>query len=208
MDNIELLKNDLLSLDPKQFYVKHILKSRNWYFSEYLKIPDNEIIDKIDYFKEIVSTRFRISFHSVQIVGSAKVGYSLSDKKILKPFHDEGPDSETSDIDIAIVSERMYEDLWEKLRHIKDVYLNIHYYTNLSKSIFKGYINEKDLLHFDELGKDWTTITDNLNKQLQDELSIIHPISYRIYRSWEDLEDYQVYSISKANKKLKEINYV
>lgn len=208
MYDSEILKKDLLTLSPNDFYMRHILKSRNWYFSEYLHIPDNEIIDKIDLFKEIVSSIFDISFHSVQIVGSAKVGYSLSEKKILKPFHEETADSESSDIDVAIVSERLFSKIWDQLRDIKDVYLNGLYYKNLSKSIYKGFINEKDLLRFEEMKKLWSGIIDSSNIKLQDELSFVHPISYRIYRYWDDLEDYQVYGISKASKKLKEIDYV
>ena len=63
------LKKDLMTLEPEEFYFKHIVKSRNWYFSEYLHIPPEEIVDKMDYFKEIVSIKLGISFHSLQIVG-------------------------------------------------------------------------------------------------------------------------------------------
>ena len=79
------LQADLLSLNPQEFYLKHIVKSHNWYFSDYLHIPQDEIVDKMDYFKEIVSTELKISFHSLQIVGSAKTGYSLSPRKLFKP---------------------------------------------------------------------------------------------------------------------------
>jgi len=39
MPGQEDLKADLLSLEPKGFYFKHIVKSHNWYFSDYLHIP-------------------------------------------------------------------------------------------------------------------------------------------------------------------------
>ena len=42
------LKKDLMTLEPEEFYFKHIVKSRNWYFSEYLHIPPEEIVDKMD----------------------------------------------------------------------------------------------------------------------------------------------------------------
>lgn len=58
----EVLKEDLLTLEPKAFYLKHIVKSHNWYFSEYLHVPSDEIVDKMDYFKEIVSTNLGINF--------------------------------------------------------------------------------------------------------------------------------------------------
>ena len=91
MNSQEILKKDLSSLEPKEFYLKHIVKSHNWYFSDYLGFAQDEIIDKMDYFKEIVSSNLGISFHNVQIVGSAKVGYSLSPQKLLRPFHEEKP---------------------------------------------------------------------------------------------------------------------
>ena len=50
----DIIRNDLLTLEPKSFYLKHIVKSNNWYFSDYLHIPQDEIVDKMDYFKEIV----------------------------------------------------------------------------------------------------------------------------------------------------------
>ena len=41
-----------------------------------------------------------------------------------------------------------------------------------------------------------------INKALQDKLRFEHPITYRIYRSWEDLEEYQMQGISKARNVL------
>lgn len=29
----DILKEDLLTLDPKAFYLKHIVKSHNWYYA-------------------------------------------------------------------------------------------------------------------------------------------------------------------------------
>ena len=98
----------------EDFYLKHIVKSYNWYFKEYLKVSSDEILDRLDCFKEIISKNFGISFHSSQLVGSAKLGYSLSPTKCLKPF-----ENETSDIDIALVSDKLYSFYWEKLRERK-----------------------------------------------------------------------------------------
>lgn len=199
------LRQDLLELPPREFYVKHILKSHNWYFSQYLKIKDEDIIDKMDLFKEIVSSNLKISFHNVQIVGSAKVGYSLSSKKILRPFHDERPDVESSDIDIAVVSDKLYNHFWDMLRQQKEIYYsyNRFLYDIVTKSIFKGYIDEWTMLKIPVLGKEWRERVNPINISLQDTLFFMHPITYRLYRSWEDLEDYQIYSIFRANKTLR-----
>lgn len=202
MSKEEMLRADLLSLEPKDFYFKHILKSHNWYFSDYLHFRPEEVVDRMDYFKEIVSKKFRINFHNVQIVGSAKVGYSLSPQKLFAPFHDECPDKPSSDIDIAIISNRLYQEFWDKLRHIKKIRYKKKYYDQLTKSIFRGYINEKDLQEVKELSKEWEEIIRPINLILQDELGFVHPITYRLYRSWEDLEDYQIEGISKSRRSL------
>ena len=195
------VKNDLLSLQPEDFYMKHIVKSRNWYFAEYLHIPNDELIDTIDRFKEIVSTMLNISFHSVQIVGSAKIGYSLSPRKLLKPFHDEDSEGKSSDIDIAIVSERLYQQYWDLLRKEKGIWNRV-YYDDLVKQIYRGYINGSTLQKIDNVREKWNDMTDPVNKKLQFQLSIIHPITYRIYRYWDDLQDYQIYGIRVAKEKL------
>ena len=133
----DILKEDLLTLEAKAFYLKHIVKSHNWYFSEYLHVPSDEIVDKMDFFKEIVSTHLGINFHSMQIVGSAKTGYSLSPKKVLQPFHNRDSGMDSSDIDIALISERLYLHFWTLLRNTKGIY-NQYYYKYLTASIFRG----------------------------------------------------------------------
>lgn len=204
MDKEEMIKADLLSLEPKDFYFKHIVKSHNWYFSDYLCFQPTEIIDKMDCFKEIVSKRLGVNFHNIQIVGSAKVGYSLSPRKLFAPFHDECPDNPASDIDIAIISNRLYQKFWDELRHIKGIQYMQAYYNRLTGSIFRGYINEKDLQKIKGLCEEWEEIIRPINVALQDELGFVHPITYRIYRSWEDLEEYQISGISKSRRSLEE----
>lgn len=204
MADQEALREDLLSLEPKDFYMKHIVKSHNWYFSDYLCFSQDEIVDKMDYFKEIVSTKLNVNFHNVQIVGSAKVGYSLSPSKLFSPFHDECPDKPSSDIDIAIISEQLYKKFWDELRQAKKIRYKQAYYNHLTESIFRGYINEKDLLKIDGMCDEWESLIRPINVVLQDTLGFVHPITYRVYRSWEDLEEYQLIGISKAKKYLEE----
>ncbi|MCQ2442136.1 MAG: hypothetical protein MJ077_03260 [Oscillospiraceae bacterium] len=202
----EIIKSDLSTLDSKEFYLKHIVKSHNWYLSDYLHTPQNEIIDKMDYFKEIVSTNFGINFHNCQIVGSAKTGFSLSPNKLLKPFHEETPSTNSSDIDIAIISDQLYTEYWSALRQEKTIHapFNKTYYNRIAASIFRGYINEKDLIRFQGIKKKWSKLISPANVQLQDNLGFIHPITYRLYRSWDDLEEYQLIGITKAKSKMEE----
>ena len=34
----ETLRTDLMSLEPKEFYMKYIMKSNNWYFFMFLRV--------------------------------------------------------------------------------------------------------------------------------------------------------------------------
>ena len=204
MANEETIKNDLLTLEPSSFYLKHIVKSHNWYFSEYLHVPQDEIVDKMDFFKEVVSSYLHINVHNLQIVGSAKTGYSLSPQKVLRPFHDQSPNTKESDIDIAIVSEKLYLHFWSELRQVKGIHHYQYYYNHLTASIFRGFINDTDLLKISGPREEWASMIEPINVSLQDKLGFEHPITYRLYRSWDDLEEYQIIGISKARAALEE----
>lgn len=201
---LETVKKDLLEKSEKDFFMKYIIKSYNWYFAEYQKIPVDCLAERLDLLNEIVSQRFGIGFHSIQIVGSAKTGFSLSPYKIFAPFRETFEGKESSDIDIALVSDYWYSLFWQKIKRTPQIYYseNQELFVRLSKSIFKGFINEKDICKIANLRVMWHRYADLANKELQDRLSFVHPITYRIYRSWEDLEDYQLYGIKKAKQQL------
>ncbi|MGV7115068.1 hypothetical protein [Paenibacillus kyungheensis] len=199
MYDYDLMKLELKSLDPAEFYMKYIVKSYNWYFEEYLNGGNEKLIERIDSFKEIVTKNFGISFHSVQMVGSAKIGFSLSPTKKLREFIKETlkEDDKVSDIDLAIVSDSLFNDIWKAMRKHKSNYYMSNY-SRVASSVFLGYINDKDFLNVPNFNSEIEFMINNTNKELIEELSIIHPVSYRIYRSWEDLEEYQLTSIIKA----------
>lgn len=199
----EEIKADLINLDIKEFYIKYIIKSNNWYFADYQHTPQEELIDKMDAFKEIISNSFNVSFHSAQIVGSAKLGVSLSPNKAFKKFvaNSSSELEKESDIDIAIISDNLFLDIWEKLREgKKDFY--IPNYTNITKSIFLGYIDDKNFKDLDFFRKEWEEKISFSNIKLQSDISIMHTISYRIYRTWEDLQDYQLSGIKELKEKV------
>ena len=203
MHKEEEVRSDLLTLDDNGFFMKYIVKSPNWYFHEYLKQGQNRSWENLDRFKEIVSKHFSISFHCVQIVGSAKLGLSLSPEHLLSPFRAEF-DGNPSDLDVALISEKLFLKWWRILREkcmVLDMMKggDVNY---TAKAVFRGFIGSQSLLNQSELRKIWDDDTRGINKEIQDKVGIVHPVTYRIYRSWEDLEEYQIYSIKKARKEL------
>lgn len=199
----EEIKTDLKNLNINDFYFKYIIKSSNWYFADYQHTPPEELIDKMDTFKEIISKSFNVSFHSAQIVGSAKLGVSLSPNKAFKKFiaNSSSEFEKESDIDIAIISDSLFLDIWEKLRKGKKEFY-IPRYTNITSSIFSGFIDDKNFKDLDFLRKEWEEKISYSNIKLQSDISIMHSISYRIYRTWEDLQDYQLSGIKELKEKV------
>lgn len=151
-----IIKEDIKKLEAREFYIKYIIKTNNWYFAEYQHTEGNELIDKMDRFKEIVSDCFEVSFHSAQIVGSAKLGMSLSPQKPFRHFVENASDSnqKESDIDIAIISNSLFGEIWDKIREERKKNV-IPKYTSITKSIFRGYINDKEFKDLEGLRKGW-----------------------------------------------------
>jgi hypothetical protein len=196
--SVESIKRDLKILSEKEFLVRYLLRSDNWYFSKYQSKSEADSITQMDILKEILNKYIGVAFHNVLMVGSGKIGCSLSPNKDFKKF-DDGDDN--SDIDIAIISSKLFDYLWEKIR-IEYSIKYIDQYEQITSSIFRGFINERNFKNISEVRPDWNARIDSANKSLQRHLSIYHPVNYRIYRSWEDLEAYHILGIKKLKEKI------
>jgi len=67
--------------------------------------------DRQSLLRRRVSDNFRVSMRDVILVGSAKIGCTLTQKLDRPPL---SPFSDGSDIDIAIISSRLFEYYWEQ----------------------------------------------------------------------------------------------
>jgi hypothetical protein len=88
-------------------------------------IPDSEIVGQYLTFgtpyifesneelyyklKKSIAEYFSVSHTAVFMVGSSKLGFSIAPHKYLNPIHDE------SDIDMAIISEALFDSIWKEL---------------------------------------------------------------------------------------------
>lgn len=188
----ESIKEDLLNFGVRDFYLKYLLRSDNWYFENILEIDEKDIIHAVDDFKLLVSNAMDIGFNNVVMVGSAKIGYSLSPKKRLKTFTEEGENK--SDIDIAIISPQLFDYFWKLFRISYDV-TKERFYQYISRSIYRGYISDIDLHHIEECRMEWLKLSNESTRQLQRKMYFRHEIHYRIYRDWKDMEEYHIQSI-------------
>lgn len=195
---LEEIKKDIVILPAKEFYIKYLLRSDNWYFETKLGKSKEDSIRKSDDFKAIVSQTLEISFNNIAIVGSSKTGCSLTPvseqrSKLFRGFNDD------SDIDIAIVSDKLFQKYWDLFRHSYSE-VNKRYYNYISRGIYRGYINEKHLSVIDGCRKEWNEKSSSSKRILRNELYIQPEITYRLYRSWEDFEEYHIQSITEIKR--------
>lgn len=199
--DIEEIKANLEKQTEKQFYTEYIIKSPNWYFENELGNSLEESIRVSDDVKLIISENFKISFNSVMMVGSGKIGYSLSPKKLFQPFNNDEKVRKVSDLDFAIISSELFNEYWMKFRksfkyQYRDTYLHIY------QDLYRGYINERNIVTADGCRRDWNELVSSSKKELLTNFFIKNEISFRVYRSWEDFEDYNMQNIKDIKRSL------
>ena len=207
--SLEDIKSDLKELSEKQFYTKHIIRSDNWYFEKYLNKCPDEVIHMIGDYRLIVSECFGVSFNSVMMVGSGKLGYSMSPPnvgnsqktKMFLPFNDDEKVRKVSDLDIAIISSDIFYKYWKLFRNSYKTKFQSTY-MHLYNELYRGYINERNIMEVDGCRKEWNETASISRNKLRSELFFRHEISYRIYRNWEDFEDYNIQNIRKIKREI------
>lgn len=206
---LEKIKNDLKELPEKKFYTEYIIRSDNWYFEKYLKKTPNEVIHLSDDYRLIISESLGVSFNAVMMVGSGKLGYSMSPpdlaqprkSKLFLPFNDDEKVRKISDIDIAIVSNDIFQHYWTLFRKsYRPKHQNT--YLHLYQELYRGYINERNIMEVDGCRKEWNETASISKNKLHTDLFFKQDISFRIYRSWEDFEDYNIQNIKKIKREV------
>jgi hypothetical protein len=128
------------------------------------------------------------------MVGSGKIGYSLAPKKRFKSFELDLESKDKSDIDSAVISNDLFKTFWDIFRRSYNVKYE-YAYAHISREIYRGYINERNLCEIGNCRKEWKRMATGANKLLRSKLYLKHDITYRIYRSWEDFEEYNLASL-------------
>jgi len=195
---IEKFKDNLKKNDASDIYKRFILGSDVWFFrKDGIKINEHYVI--YDEFKVYLSKNLGIHTNDIAIVGSAKLGFSLAPDKDYRAF------SETSDIDIVIVSSDIFRKSWTAFIELhKKNYLRG--YKEVCSSVFRRFVSLKEPdtrnIFFDE----WSRKVEPCKKDIQTLFSIPNEINYRIYESWESVETYHCMGLIEMKKKLERKN--
>lgn len=186
--NVEEMKAAIESTPAEEIYNELYISGDVWLFKKLFK--DNWFL-QYDEFKKYIAKKLDVHYNNVGIAGSAKLGFSLNPQKDYKAF------DETSDIDIIIVSQRLFYEFWEQ--YLNDSYnlttriKNINY---VCFCIFRKYLT-LDCFRNNDYYNDWQKKTGDFEKDIQLLFQIENDIHYRIFESWDSVKMYYISSINR-----------
>lgn len=139
-----------------------------------------------------VAKRLNVDPTGIQLVGSARLGYSLSPRKNFKLFDAQ------SDLDIAVVSNEIFDAAWLELRGLIGSRIELDSKKQyLRKLVFEECIALDIVLPHLSFGERWSYVRDEIADLLGDELND-REINYRLYRNHRALREYQLIGVSGA----------
>ncbi len=194
--NVEEMKAAIESTPAEEIYNELYISGDVWLFKKLFK--DNWFL-KYDKFKKYIAKKLDVHYNNVGIAGSAKLGFSLNPQKDYKAF------DETSDVDIIIVSQRLFYEFWKQ--YLKDSYNpttkigNIRY---VSLCIFRKFLT-LDYFRNNDYYNNWQKKTGDFEKNIQLQFQIGNDIHYRIFESWDSVKMYYISSINQL-KGIEEVN--
>jgi len=115
-ERIHSFKGDIIQgrLSYEEILQKHLIESNTYFFHEYLKDSSAEFS-----IKSAIASSFSVHLKEVLFVGSAKLGFSLNPKNLFNEFDESflttKLNSDKSDIDTAIISTKLYDEIGERM---------------------------------------------------------------------------------------------
>lgn len=181
---------ELLSKSPEKMTSLWVLERIPHVFNE-----ERELF--VDW-KLALATKLQIDSGSILLVGSSCVGISLHPYKNYRAFN------ETSDIDVAIVSDYYFTESWRTLRNLG---AQFHKLPPTWKSDIKKHV--ENYIYWGTIATDYILPLLPFGPQWQKallEMSIIPPtnkrtIKVRIYRDFESLRSYHTKNIRELRDK-------
>lgn len=150
-------------------------------------------------FRSDICENFRIHPQNFTIVGSAKVGFSLAPEKYGNAF------SDSSDIDVVLVSDELFEGLWLKLIEYKRTTVFRlsgviqDKFQQLQNMLFYGIIRFDKLTNDFPVAKDWW---EYFNQMSKDERFGPRRVRAAFFKGWKHVSYYYEESLRKLRQTL------
>lgn len=176
---IDSFKFDLSSMPLLKVIRKHIING------------NCAIISNDQYFdlRAEVAEEYQIHPNDVLVVGSAKLGFSIAPHKRYRHF------TETSDIDLVIVSSTLFDRMWKDVHRYSEQGGYWERSQEFKSYLFQGWIRPDKLppAKSFELANDWWSFFNSLSGGGKFSL---YKIAGALYKDWQFLESYQLRSVS------------
>lgn len=194
------LKNLIFKCSEDEFTKEHLLSDAPWYFTRERAPCDYST------FRSAIGEVFSIPPEQISLIGSGYFGRSLSPKhhKQFKKYRlEKVGQSLASDLDVAIISELHFEDIWSDL--LEAFYIGHQFaYKRYARSTFKKFVCFDGKMNIPDAGMPEPPPTTkfiriltlyDMVKSEASGLRIGNPIKFRVYRNTEDMLAYQNWSI-------------
>ncbi len=190
---------DLVALSAAEMFTKYVVPDVCH------GLPD---IDQLA-LRQAVATQYGVEIERVMIVGSAKIGFTLTLKKAKSAAEKDRPPfspfSDRSDVDVAIISDALFDDIWKRAFEFwhSSGYAKVANYwprgRDFREYVFRGWMrpdmlpNEASIQIQDEWFEFFRHVTNA-------GYAGSYPIKAGLYREHYFLERYQSQSLEKAKQ--------
>jgi hypothetical protein len=177
-DRMTRFKADLTSTPAPTIVQRHIT------FGDcYLLSPDDHF-----QLKALIAEHFSIHTSEVVVVGSGKLGFSIAPDKRYREF------GETSDLDVALVSDRLFDRIWNELFEYDRDGRYWPAKDEFRRYLFRGWIRPDKLppSHYFRSGADWWKF---FLEETKAQRFGPYRITGALYRTWRHLEGYQEFAV-------------
>ncbi|MCD8438671.1 hypothetical protein [Tenacibaculum finnmarkense] len=195
-EKIKQFKNDCLNLDANIVVQKYLLDGSCYFFDA--EENRDEFV-----FKKAIADSLKVHIRDIAIVGSGKLGFSIKpDDNNKGLFLYKKFDNETSDIDIAIVSNRLFDSQLIKMYEYTSQYTNHEHWNETTdrKSfafyMLKGWLKPNFIPNGYQISTEIEKVTSRYKMKYGRDINI------GIYKSWYFFEAYHMSNISKINLNL------
>ena len=148
-----------------------------------------------------ISRGLKVPREDICVIGSARIGFSLSPYKFGSPFN------QHSDVDIIVVSPSLFDPSWidiltnrhvswSSLRHFTQAQIKEH---REKHHVYRGWIYPALVAEALDIGERWQTTFNGLSRI---PFLSSRTIGGRLYRTWEHARAYHRWSLGKIRSKI------
>lgn len=148
-----------------------------------------------------ISAGLRVRESGICVVGSARIGFSLAPKRFGEPF------SRFSDIDVIVVSPRLFDRSWiDLLNKSRRRRVPLRWQTRESLKrhrqnhyVYNGWLYPDSVLEVLRIGTRWLHTFDGLSRI--EELAS-RKVGARLYRTWDHARFYHRHSLGRLKEEI------